>query len=245
MGAAREGSDAEARAAAEKAAAARYAVTLVEPGMTVGLGTGSTAEIAVRELGQRVGAGFRLTGVPTSRQIERLAHQCGIPLVDLNDVERIDLTIDGADEIDLASFALIKGRGGALLREKLVALATVRQVIVADAAKVTPRLGTRCPVPVEVVPFGWQHTARAIERLGAQGPVTLRGGAGKPYVTDGGNVILDCAFGPLADPHALGAQLKALPGVVEHGLFIGLAHTLIIAGPNGIAKYERRLTNGE
>ena len=228
---------------AQKAAAARYAAGLVEPGMVVGLGTGSTAEHFVRELGARVGEGLRLTGVATSQRTERLARELGIPVVALNDVERVDLTVDGADEIDLATFALIKGRGGALLREKLVAVASEREVIAADASKVVPQLGTHHAVPVEVVRFGWRHTARALERLGAR--VTPRQAAGDFYLTDGGNFILDCAFGPLPDPPALAAALKALPGVVEHGLFIDLAHTILVGGPDGVATYERRATSDE
>lgn len=220
-----------------KVAAARVAVRAVESGMLVGLGSGSTAELAVQELGKRVATGLRVTGVATSRRTERLARELAIPLVDLDAVERLDITLDGADEIELATFALIKGRGGALLREKLVASATTREIIVADASKVVPRLGTRCPVPVEVVTFGWRHTARVIERLGAV--VTPREVPGDFYVTDGGNFILDCAFGPLADPAALAATLKALPGVVEHGLFIDLAHTVLIAGLDGVTRYER------
>ncbi len=236
-------SGAEERAAAEKAAAARHAVGLVQPGMTVGLGSGSTAEIAVGALGERVAAGLRIVGVATSRRTERLAHDLGIPLADLSVVERLDITIDGADEIDLETFALIKGRGGALLREKLVAVATAREVIIADSSKVVPRLGARYAVPVEVVPFGWRHTARALGRLGAR--VVPREVPGDFYVTDGGNFILDCAFDPIPDPPALAADLKALPGVVEHGLFIGLAHTLVIAGPDGVRKYEVRGTKYE
>ncbi len=228
---------------AEKAAAARHAAGLVEPGMTVGLGSGTTAEMAVQTLGERVAAGLRMVGVATSRRTERLAHEGGIPLVDLSAVQRIDLTIDGADEIELDSFALIKGRGGALLREKLVAVATAREVIIADSSKVVPHLGARYAVPVEVVPFGWRHTARALERLGAR--VVPREVPGDFYITDGGNFILDCAFGPIVDAPALAIRLKALPGVVEHGLFIGLAHTLVIAGPDGVRKYERRATSAE
>lgn len=234
---------------AQKLAAARRAVALVEDGMSVGLGSGSTAELAVRELGERVAAGLRITGVATSRRTEDLARGYGIALTDLNAVERLDLTIDGADEAVIESFALLKGRGGALLREKLVATVTARVAIIADASKVVPQLGTRYAVPVEVVPFGWRHTARAIERLGAR--TAPRQVAGDCYVTDGGNLILDCAFGPIPDPPALAAALKALPGVIEHGLFIGLAHTLIVAGPKGVeqhevrsAKYEVRATSG-
>src|SRR5436190_3026249 len=172
---------------AQKLAAARHAAAFVEPGMVVGLGSGSTAEYAVRELGARVASGLRLTGVATSRRTERLARELGIPLVDLDAVEALDLTIDGADEIELASFAIVKGRGGALLREKLVATASKREVIIADASKVVPRLGTRYAVPVEVVTFGWRHTARALERLGAR--VAPREVPGDFYVTDGGNFI--------------------------------------------------------
>lgn len=225
---------------AQKAAAARDAAGLVEQGMTVGLGSGSTAELAVDGLGARVAAGLRFTGVATSRRTEELARAADIPVVDLNEVEHIDLTIDGADEIDLRSFALIKGRGGALLREKLVALATARQVIIADASKLSPQLGMRHAVPVEVVPFGWRHTARALAGLGADPVPRVGTGPAGLYLTDGGNVILDCAFGALDDPPALAAALKALPGVVEHGLFIGLAHTIIVAGPDGVSKYEVR-----
>lgn len=221
---------------AQKLAVARRAVALVEPGMIVGLGSGSTAELAVPELGARVAAGLAITGVPTSRRTEDLARRHAIPLTDLNAVARLDLTIDGADEAVLESFALIKGRGGALLCEKLVAAATAREVIVVDASKIVPRLGVRHAVPVEVVPFGWRHTARAIERLGAR--PTPREAGGEPYVTDGGNLILDCAFGPIPNPPALAAALKALPGVIEHGIFIGLAHTIIVAGPDGIKQHE-------
>jgi ribose 5-phosphate isomerase A len=228
---------------AQKGAAARHAAGLIEPGMVVGLGSGTTAELAVQEIGRRVAAGLRLTGVATSRRTERLARDLGIPLADLDAVDHLDLTIDGADEIALDTFALIKGRGGALLREKIVAVASRREVIIADASKVVPSLGTRHPVPVEVVPFGWRHTGRALERLGAR--VTPREVPGDFYVTDGGNFILDCAFGPLADPAALAAQLKALPGVVEHGLFIGLAHVIVVADENGVKKYEVRGTKYE
>ena len=227
---------------AQKAAAARDAAGLVAHGMTVGLGSGSTAEIAVDELGARVAAGLRFTGVATSRRTEELARAVGIPVVDLNEVERIDLTIDGADEIDLRNFALIKGRGGALLREKLVALATARQVIMAYVWKLSPQLGTRHAVPVEVVSFGWRHSARALAGLGAD-PVPRAGtGPDDLYLTDGGNIILDCAFGALDDPPTLAAALKALPGIVEHGLFIDLAHTIIVAAPDGVRKYEVRST---
>jgi ribose 5-phosphate isomerase A len=229
------GSEKTAPADTQKEAAAREAVRLVADGMIVGLGTGSTAAYAVRVLGERVAAGLRITGVATSRQTEAQARSLHIPLTDLNDVERLDLTIDGADEIDPATLNVIKGRGGALLREKLVALATTSEIIVADSTKIAPG-GLSQIVPVEVIPFGEQHTARALNHLGAR-PV-LRRADGSPFVTDSGNHIFDCDFGQLTDPPALAAAIKAVPGVVEHGLFIGLVHLVIIAGPDGLRKYE-------
>lgn len=229
------GQDTAALADAQKEAAARAAVDLITDGMTVGLGTGSTAAYAVQALGERVATGLRVTSVATSRQTDAQARALGIALAELNDVEHIDLTIDGADEIDLASLNVIKGRGGALLREKLVACATTREIIVADGTKVS-QSGLSQIVPVEVIPFGEQHTARALSQLGAR-PM-LRQAGGGPFVTDSGNHIFDCDFGPLADPPALAAAIKALPGVVEHGLFIGLVHLVIIAGPDGVRHYE-------
>ncbi len=221
---------------ARKEQAAREAVALIGEGMAVGLGTGSTATFAVRAIGERVAAGLRIVGVPTSRQTEELARSLSIPLAELDDVDRLDLTIDGADEIDLATLDVIKGYGGALLREKLVALATVRQVIVADDAKVSDS-GLTKVVPVEVVSFGMRHTAQALEKLGGRAVLRVRDGA--PVVTDGGNRILDCDFGPLVAPAGLAAAIKALPGVVEHGLFIGLVHTVIIAGADEVRTYQR------
>jgi ribose 5-phosphate isomerase A len=216
--------------------AARAAVALIEDGMRVGLGTGSTATFAVHAIAERLGAGFRIVGVPTSQQTADLARSLGVPLAELDDVEGLDVTIDGADEIDLATFNVIKGFGGALLREKLVARATVRQVIVGDEGKISAR-GLTKVVPVEVVPFGARHTARALERLGAR-PV-LRARDGAPFVTDSGNQIYDCDFGPLSDATAIAAAIKALPGVVDHGLFIDLVHTVIIAGASGVQTYQR------
>ena len=216
--------------------AARAAVALIADGMRVGLGTGSTAAFAVHAIAERLGTGFRIVGVPTSQQTADLARSLGVPLAELDDVEALDVTIDGADEIDLATFNVIKGAGGALLREKLVARATVRQVIVGDEGKVSAR-GLTKVVPVEVVPFGARHTARALDHLGAR-PV-LRARDGVPFVTDGGNQIFDCDFGPLADPPGIAAAIKALPGVVEHGLFIDLVHTVIVAGAGGIQTYQR------
>ena len=223
-------------AEALKEAAARAAVAYITDGMTVGLGTGSTAAHAVRAIAERVATGLRVVGVPTSQQTDGLARSLGVPLAALDDVDGLDVTIDGADEIDLAGFNVIKGYGGALLREKLVALATRRQIIVGDASKISAS-GLTQKVPVEVVRFGATHTARALARLGTE-PV-LRLHAGSPFITDEGHIIYDCAFGPIPDPAALAATLKALPGVVEHGLFIGLTHVIIVAGSDGVRTWER------
>ena len=219
-----------------KEVAARQAVALIEDGMRVGLGTGSTATFAVRALGERVAAGLNVVGVATSEATAALARDVGVPLAELDEVDGLDLTIDGADEIELAQFATIKGFGGALLREKLVALATTRQIIIVDESKVAARGLTKW-VPTEVVAFGARHTAEALARLGAR--PTLRKRDGAPFVTDGGNLIYDCDFGPLADPAATAAAIKALTGVVDHGLFIDIVDTVIVAGADGVRTYRR------
>ena len=219
-----------------KEVAARQAVALIADGMRVGLGTGSTATHAVRALGERVAGGLKVVGVPTSEATAALAREVGVPLAELDEVEGLDLTIDGADEIELGSFATIKGFGGALLREKLVALATDRQIIIVDESKVAARGLTKW-VPTEVVAFGARHTAAALARLGAR--PTLRQRDGAPFVTDGGNLIYDCDFGPLTDPAATAAALKALSGVVDHGLFIDIVDTVIVAGSGGVRTYRR------
>lgn len=230
------GQSSTASAEALKEAAARAAVAYITDGMTVGLGTGSTALHAVRAIAERMARGLRVVGVPTSRQTDELARGLGVPLAELDEVEGLDVTIDGADEIDIAGFHLIKGYGGALLREKLVALATRRQIIVGDESKVSTR-GLTQKVPVEVVRFGATHTARALARLGTEPVLRQRDGA--PFVTDEGHIIYDCPFGPIPDPVALAATLKALPGVVEHGLFVGLTHVIIVAGRDGVRTWER------
>ena len=220
---------------AQKEAAARRALDFVEPGMTLGLGTGSTAAKFVALLGDRVKAGLNVVGVPTSETTRAQAAAIGIPLTTLDDTPYLDLTVDGADEID-ADLRLIKGGGGALLREKIVAAASERMLVIADASKRVVTLG-RFPLPVEVVTFGLGATRRMIEResaaLGCHGEIALRGGR-NPYVTDCGNYILDCAFGRIDDPDALAAALDGMPGVVEHGLFIGMADAAVIAGPSGV-----------
>jgi ribose 5-phosphate isomerase A len=176
-------------------------------------------------LGQRVRQGLRVRGVPTSEASRQLAQREGIPIVSFDEVSRLDLTIDGADEVD-PQLNLIKGGGGALLREKIVASLSLRVVIVADWHKHVPQLGA-FPLPVEVVPFAWRPLAQRLGDLGAS-PVLRSGGDGRPFVTDEGNYILDCAFGRIDDPAALSARLDAMPGVVDHGLFVGLADTVIV-----------------
>lgn len=211
----------------EKRLAAAAAVREVEDGMRLGLGSGSTALHAVRILGERVAKGLRIVGVPTSRETAQVAREVGIPLDRLDDDPHLDLTIDGTDESD-ARLRLIKGGGGALLREKIVASASDRMIVVADVSKVVETLGA-FPLPVEVVPFAVGVVARKIVALGVE-PVLRRAKDGSgPFVTDEGNHILDCPFGTIDDPDALGARLSGIAGVVEHGLFLGLATDLVIA----------------
>jgi ribose 5-phosphate isomerase A len=220
-----------------KRAAAAGALAYVEPGMRLGLGTGSTARHFVELLAERVRAGLDVVGVPTSEATRADAERLGVPLATLEEMPELDLTVDGADEIahDLAA---IKGGGGALLREKIVAAASARMIVIADDSKWVATLG-RFPLPVEVVPFGLAATRRSVEaaarETGCPGPATLRHDkAGHPFVTDGGHLILDVALGSIRDPAALAARLAAIPGVVEHGLFIGLVKMAIIAGPAGV-----------
>ncbi len=203
------------------------AADLVAPGMLVGLGTGSTADAVTRELGRRVAAGLVFTAVPTSERTEALARGLGIPLSTLDETGRLDLGIDGADEIDPALDA-IKGRGGALLREKLVALSCDDYVLVATTEKSVDRLGARTPLPVEIVAFGWSQTAERLARIGiAPEPRTVRDGLARPWVTDNGGIIVDCATGPIDDPSRLAAAVKVVSGVVEHGLFLGIARAAL------------------
>ena len=220
---------------AAKSAAARRAIEFVEDGMRIGLGTGSTATAFVELLGERVASGLKVTGVPTSERTGALARERGIPLATIDEMPELDLTIDGADEYDPA-LRLIKGGGGALLREKIVATASRRMIVIADANKAVPELG-RFPLPVEVNRFGLAVTRGAVireaQRCGCNGAVVLRGGD-QPFVTDGGHLILDCHFGRIPDAETLAARLSAIPGVVEHGLFIGIANAVISAGADGV-----------
>jgi len=209
--------------------------------MRVGLGTGSTARHFVELLAERVRAGLDIVGVPTSEATRADAERLGVPLTTIDETPELDLTVDGADEI-APDLSLIKGGGGALLREKIVAAASARMVVIADESKWVPVLG-RFPLPIEVVPFGLAATARAIvaaaRSAGSPGePVLRRGRDGHAFVTDGGHWILDASLGQIADPRTLADRLAAIPGVVEHGLFIGMAQAAIVAGPEGVR--ERR-----
>jgi ribose 5-phosphate isomerase A len=220
-----------------KRAAAERAAALVGEGMRVGLGTGSTAAHLVAVLGERVRGGLAMVAVPTSEATRRQAEGEGIPLTTLDDTPELDITIDGADEID-GALRLIKGGGGALLREKIVAAASRRMIVIADGSKRVERLG-RFPLPVEVVSFGLGSTRRAVEaafaRSGCPGDTRLRTAKdGKPFLTDGGHFILDAPLGAIPDPEALASALAAIPGVVEHGLFLGLATGAILATEAGI-----------
>lgn len=223
--------DAQKRAAIE--AVGREAAALVTSEMRVGLGTGSTAAAAIQALGRRVrDEGLSIIGIATSFDAERLARQHNIPLGRLEDVERLDLALDGADEID-PMLNLIKGRGGAHTREKIVASVADRFVVLADASKLVDRLGSRFPVPVEVVPMATSTVSRALEQLGARPELRLGLRKDGPVVTDQGLWIIDAHFGPIPDAEALNRTLHALPGVLDHGLFLGMAHLALIGGDDG------------
>ncbi|MHB8626544.1 MAG: ribose 5-phosphate isomerase A [Aggregatilineales bacterium] len=217
-----------------KEQAAIEAVALVKSGMIVGLGGGSTASFAVRQVGERLANGSleNILGIPCGVKVESVARQFGVPLTTLDDHPVIDLTIDGADEV-APNLNLIKGGGGSLLREKMVAQASQREIIIVDETKLSPVLGTHWPVPVEVVLFGWRSQVGYLEKLGAT--VTLRKQSDDtPFQTDQGNLILDCNFGPIPDPIELAIKLQERAGIVEHGLFLGLTSEVIVAGKDGI-----------
>jgi ribose 5-phosphate isomerase A len=227
---------------AQKRAAAARAVEFVHPGMRLGLGTGSTAKHFVELLGERVRAGLDVVGVPTSEVTRALAERLGIKLTTLDETPELDLTVDGADEI-APDLTLIKGGGGALLREKIVASASATMLVIADESKCVSLLG-RFPLPVEIVPFGAQATRRAVEAAasaaGCPGAAIMRKGPnGHAFVTDGGHWVLDAQLQRIPDPQALAARLAVIPGVMEHGLFIGLAGTAILGGPDGVRLVER------
>ncbi len=225
-----------------KEQAALAALDLVEDGMRLGLGTGSTAARFVDALGRRVASGLRVVCVPTSEATRTQAERLGIPLSTLDETPELDLTVDGADEID-GELRMIKGGGGALLREKIVATASSRMAVIADESKLVGTLGA-FPLPVEVVRFGLLATTRLIKALAAQagceGEIKLRTGpGGAPFITDQGNLIVDCAFGTIPEPEVLAFALKRVPGVVEHGLFLGLADLAIVAGSGGVKALRR------
>jgi ribose 5-phosphate isomerase A len=222
-----------------KRAAGERAAQLIQNGMVVGLGTGSTAVFATRRLGELLSAGRLrdVVAIPTSRATEAEARRLGIPLIDESIPSEIDLTIDGADEVDPA-LNLIKGGGGALFREKIVAEASRRVVIVVDDSKLSPALGTKHALPVEVARFGWKSQERFLAALGLE-PSLRKGQGGQAYETDQGNWILDCASGPISDPPALGAKLAARAGLVEHGLFCGIASEVLVAGEDGVRELRR------
>ncbi|QPC87978.1 ribose-5-phosphate isomerase RpiA [Mesorhizobium sp. NBSH29] len=223
-------------ARALKIEAARTALSYVESGMRLGIGSGSTAEEFVKLLAEKVAGGMDVIGVPTSERTAALCMELGVPLTSLDEMPQLDLTIDGADEVDPA-LGLIKGGGGALLREKIVASASAAMVVIADQSKYVETLG-RYPLPIEVNRFGLETTRLAILRvaakLGLPGDLTLRMTRGEAFVTDGGHLILDASFGRIPDTRALSEALHAIPGVVEHGMFLGLATTAILAGADGI-----------
>jgi ribose 5-phosphate isomerase A len=227
-----------------KIEAARVALGHVRDGMKLGIGSGSTAEEFVRLLAVKVAEGLSIIGVPTSERTAALCRELGVPLTTLDETPALDLTIDGADEID-GELSLIKGGGGALLREKIVAAASRAMVVICDESKLVETLG-RYPLPIEVNHFGLRATEAAIgaraAALGLAGPLTLRMTGGQPFVTDGGHAILDASFGRIPDTRALSEALHAIPGVVEHGLFLGMATAAIIAGAGGIRTLQRPQT---
>ena len=214
-----------------KRKAADAALTYVKPGMVLGLGTGSTARFFLEGVARLVREGVDLKGVPTSFATADAAKELGIPLTSLEERPSVDLCVDGADEVD-PKLDLIKGLGGALFREKIVAAASKRFIVIVDSSKLVPRLGTKAPVPVEVHPFGWKTAAAALEGLGAT--VELRRRDSETVRTDNGNNLLDARFGPIKAPSKLAARIGAIPGVIGHGLFIGMADAVVVASDEGV-----------
>jgi len=224
---------------AKRAAAAKAIESFLQDGMTIGLGSGTTSRFFVRILGERVKGGLRVVGVPSSKSTGELAQEVGIPLADLNDVEQLDLTIDGADEIDNKG-RMIKGGGANLLWEKIVASASRKMVAIVDESKKVQRLG-RFPLPIEVIPFAWRSTERHLQNLlkktgYANVRIDVRGGTEKPLITDSGHYLLDCHLQTIADPESLALNLNQIPGVVEHGLFIGIATDAAVGKADGTAE---------
>jgi len=220
-----------------KRAAAARAVAEVEQGMVVGLGSGSTAAFAVEALAARIALGLRVLGIPTSEKTAALAQRLGVPLTSFTEHRRIDVAIDGADQVERGTLNLIKGLGGALMREKIVASASDRMIVVVDETKLVDRLGRNTPLPLEIVSFGWQTVVDRLAAIGCRACLRLVGN--RPFVTDGGNYIVDCAFEAISDPAALEARLSATVGVIESGLFIGLASKIVVGRPTGVEVIER------
>jgi ribose 5-phosphate isomerase A len=220
-----------------KEMAAREAVRHVTDGMVVGLGSGSTASIAIELLGEKVKAGWMIIGIPTSRESEELGRSVGITIGELKDHQVVDVTIDGADEVD-PELNLIKGLGGALVREKIVAFATKMEIIIVDESKMVSFLGQKAPLPVEIVKFASESTMRRLERFGCV--PKLREKNGLAFVTDNGNLIADCRFQKIDDPKKLESDLNLVPGVVDNGLFVGLAHKVIVASKDGVRTIDRK-----
>ena len=220
-----------------KKLAAEKAVEYIEDGMIVGLGTGSTVEFALAKIGEMVKDGLKIQGIPTSLRTKKSAERYGIPLTKLDDVPEIDLTIDGADEVD-SNLYLIKGGGGALTREKIIAFHSKRVIIIIDESKVVKRLGTGFALPVEVTKFGYKTTMRTLEQFECE--TELRTITGEPYITDNQNYIIDCEFEKIDDPELLEKEINMIPGVVENGLFIDLVTEVIVASKQGIMTLERQ-----
>jgi ribose 5-phosphate isomerase A len=228
----------------EKERAAASAAELVKTGMVIGLGSGSTAEIVIRILGQKVKSGLQVIGVPTSHKSEVLAHALGMRLATLEDYPALDLTIDGADEVEVGSLDLVKGRGGALLREKIVASSSRQLIIVVDESKIVNKLGAHGEVPVEIASFGWQSTAHRLEKLGWT-PVLRSGPEGVPFVTDGGHYILDCSFEKGISIQSRAAQLHDTVGVVEHGMFLGMTTEVHVGGATNVRILRKNVDTAE
>lgn len=222
-----------------KQAAADWSAEQLRDGMIVGLGSGSTSVMAVDAIGRRVRDGLRIIGIPTSEKTAEQARALGIPLATLGDYQQIDVAIDGADEVELGTLHLIKGGGGNQLREKIVACVAKHFLVIVDQSKLVSRLGEKFKVPVEVAQFGWQATAHSLEKLSGH-PGLRKTKTGETFITDGGNYILDCAFGPISSPAELAKELDSVVGVLEHGLFISMAGKVAIGAPEGVRLLSRR-----
>jgi ribose 5-phosphate isomerase A len=220
----------------QKRAAAGRAVEEVENGMVVGLGSGSTAALAIEALAVRIAKGLRVVGIPTSEKTAALARRLGVPLTSFAEHRRINVTIDGADQVARGTLELVKGRGGALLREKIVASASDQMIVVIDETKLVDRLGGNTPLPVEIVSFGWQTVLDRLAAIGCTPRLRLAGD--KPFITDGGNYVADCVVAEILDPASLELRLSATVGVVESGLFIGIASKIIVGRPAGVDVIE-------